>query len=337
MPWNRPLIIGLLVVLLALTWWRLQPEDEEIRRSQLMMGTIVEIMAGGQDSGKLEAAVDAAFAEIARLDKLLSSHNPDSDVSRLSQSSKGGEVAVETAEVIALGLAVAKHSGGAFDLTLGRLKSLWGFDKETPTVPDQEALSAALVGIGPTALSLDGQQVTKQTPQLQVDLGGVAKGYAVDRAITVLKQHGVTSAAVNAGGDMYLLGQRPQRAKHPERFWRIGLQHPRQKDAVLETVQVRDRAVVTSGDYERFFEQDGIRYHHIFDPQSGLPARGCRSVTIIADSVALGDALATAVFVLGPEAGLLLLTEYPQAEGLIVAADGTLHTSPGWTRYQVTP
>ncbi len=337
MPWNRPLIIGLLVVLLALTWWRLQPEDEEIRRSQLMMGTVVEIMAGGQGFDKLDAAVDAAFAEMARLDKLLSSHNPDSDVSRLSQSDHGGDVAAATAEVIALGLEVAQRSDGAFDLTLGRLKSLWGFDQETPTVPNRDALATALAGIGPEALSLEGQQVNKRAPQLQVDLGGIAKGYAVDRAIAVLKQYGVTSAAVNAGGDMYLLGQRSRRAKHPERFWRIGLQHPRQKDAVLETVQVRDRAVVTSGDYERFFEQDGIRYHHIFDPQSGLPARGCQSVTIIADSVALGDALATAVFVLGPQAGLLLLTQYPQAEGLIVATDGSLHTSPGWAAYQVTP
>ena len=130
---------------------------------------------------------------------------------------------------------------------------------------------------------------------------------------------------------MYLLGQRPGRS------WRIGIQHPRQKETVLETVQVHDQAVVTSGDYERFFEQDGVRYHHIFDPQTGLPARGCQSVTIIAGSVALGDALATAVFVLGPEAGLQLLKEYSQAEGLIVAADGTLHSSPGWARYRVAP
>jgi len=325
------------VVLLALTWWRLQPEDEEIRRSRLIMGTVVEIMAGGQDSSKLESAVDAAFTELERLDKLLSRHNPDSDVSRLSESGSGSKIAAETAEVITLGLHVAERSDGTFDLTLGRVKALWGFDKEEPSVPEQEALAAALADIGPTALSLNGQEVSKRAPHLQVDLGGIAKGYAVDRAIAILKKHGVTSAAVNAGGDMYLLGQRTQRSKRPQHAWRIGIQHPRQKDGVLETVQVRDRAVVTSGDYERFFEQDGVHYHHIFDPQNGLPARVCQSVTIIADSVALGDALATAVFVLGPEAGLLLLTQYPQAEGLIVAADGTLHTSPGWASYQVAP
>ena len=331
MLWNRPLIIGLLVVLLAMTWWRLHPAEEEIRRSQLLMGTVVEIVAGGQAIESLESAVDAAFAEIARLDKLLSRYHQTSEVTRLAESARGSKVSVETMEVIALGLDVAQRSGGAFDLTLGKLKALWGFDQETPTVPDHAALSVALNGIGPRALSLQGQQVNKRAQQLQVDLGGIAKGYAVDRAIAVLKEHGVVSAAVNAGGDMYLLGQRPGRA------WRIGIQHPRQTETVLETVQVHDQAVVTSGDYERFFEQDGVRYHHIFDPKTGLPARGCQSVTIIADSVALADALATAVFVLGPEAGLQLLTEYPQAEGLIVAADGTLHSSPGWARYRVAP
>ena len=331
MPWNRPLIIGLLVVLLAMTWWRLHPEEEEIRRSQLIMGTVVEIVAGGQELAVLESAVDAAFAEITRLDKLLSRYHQKSEVTRLAESDRGSKVSAETIAVIALGLDVAERSGGAFDLTLGKLKALWGFDQEMPIVPDHAALSIALNGIGPTALSLQGQQVNKRAPHLQVDLGGIAKGYAVDRAIAVLKEHGVSSAAVNAGGDMYLLGQRPGRS------WRIGIQHPRQKDTVLETVQVHDQAVVTSGDYERFFEQDGVRYHHIFDPQTGLPARDCQSVTIIAGSVALGDALATAVFVLGPEAGLQLLKEYSQAEGLIVAADGTLHSSPGWARYRVAP
>ena len=331
MPWNRPLIIGFLAVLLALTWWRLQSEDEEIRRSRLMMGTVVEIMAGGLQDHKLEAAVDAAFEEMARLDRLLSRYRQDSDVAHLSQSDAGSKVAAETAEVLALGLDVARRSGGAFDLTLGGLKSLWPFDDEVPRVPDQRAIAATLVGIGPTALVLDGRQVHKRTPHLQVDLGGIAKGYAVDRAIAILKQHGIPSAAINAGGDMYLLGQRHSRA------WRIGIQHPRQTETVLETVQVHDQAVVTSGDYERFFEQDGIRYHHIFDPLSGFPARACQSVTIIADSVALGDALATAVFVLGPDAGLKLLTQYPRTAALIVGADGTLYSSPDWASYRVAP
>jgi len=331
LPWNRPLIIGLLLVVLTLTWWRLQPDGEEVRRSRIMMGTVVEIMAAGQSSKTLEAAVEAAFAEMERLDKLLSRYNTDSEVSRLSQSTTGGEVSLPTVEVLTLGLEISRKSGGAFDMTLGKLKTLWAFDKESPTLPNAAELSAALSGIGPKALSLEGQQLRKASPQLQLDLGGIAKGYAVDRAIAILKQHGVANAAVNAGGDMYLLGQRHERA------WRIGIQHPREEKGVLETVQISNRAVVTSGDYERFFEQDGVRYHHIFNPQTGMPARDCQSVTIVTDSVALGDALATAVFVLGPKAGLTLLEQFPQAEGLVVAADGRRHSSPGWTSYQVVP
>lgn len=331
MPWNRPLIIGLLVVVLAMSLWRLQPDGEEVRRSRVIMGTVVEIMAEGPDSGELEIAVEAAFVEMARLDRLLSRYNETSEVTRLSQSINGGEVAVETAEVIKLGLKVARLSDGAFDMTLGRLKSLWAFDQESPTVPESTAISKALSGIGPTSLKLQGRKVSKETPQLQLDFGGIAKGYAVDRAVAILQQHGVTSAAVNAGGDMYLLGDRKERA------WRIGIQHPRQEGGVLETVKVRDRAVITSGDYERYFEEGGVRYHHIFDPKTGMPASACQSVTIIAESVALGDALATAVFVLGPNAGLKFLEQFPQAEVLIIAADGSRHASPGWASYQVAP
>ena len=332
MSWNRPLIIGLIFLVLALGWLRTNSADTElVRRSQLMMGTIVEIVASGKNSDQLKAAIDDAFAEMARLDRLLSRHYQDSDVSRLSQSDQGGSVAPETAAVIALGLDVARRSNGAFDLTLGRLKALWGIDEENPHVPEQAAIAKAIEGIGPRSLELNGRNVIKRSPQLMVDLGGIAKGYIVDRAVDVLKEHAITDAAVNAGGDMYLLGQHPQ---HP---WRIGIQHPREQNGILATVQVRDRAVVTSGDYERFFEQDGQRYHHIFNPQTGMPARGCQSVTVITDSVALGDALATAIFVLGPQQGLKLLADYPGAEGLIVAADGSLHPSPGWTTYQGTP
>jgi thiamine biosynthesis lipoprotein len=331
LPWNRPLIIGLLVVVLAMSLWRLQPDGEEVRRSRVIMGTVVEIMAEGPDSRQLETAVEEAFAEMERLDKLLSRYNETSEVTRLSQSINGGEVAVETAEVIKLGLKVALLSDGAFDMTLGRLKSLWALDLESPTVPESTAISKALSGIGPTSIKLQGRKVSKETPQLQLDLGGIAKGYAVDRAVAILQQHGVTSAAVNAGGDMYLLGQRKERA------WRIGIQHPRQEGDVLETVKVRDRAVITSGDYERFFEEGGVRYHHIFDPKTGMPATACQSVTIIAESVALGDALATAVFVLGPQAGLKLLEQFSKNEVLIIAADGSRHASPGWASYRVAP
>jgi thiamine biosynthesis lipoprotein len=155
-----------------------------------------------------------------------------------------------------------------------------------------------------------------------VDLGAIAKGYAIDRALAVLRSFGITSAAINAGGDIGLLGSKQDRP------WRIGVQHPRQPGEVLVTIEARDRAVVTSGDYERFFERDGRRYHHLFDPHSGYPADRCQSVTVLAPNAMLADALATALFVLGPEAGLALLHDYPGVDALIVAADGRWHTTP---------
>jgi thiamine biosynthesis lipoprotein len=234
-------------------------------------------------------------------------------------------VAPETAEVIALGQEVARRSGGAFDMTLGRLKSLWGIETEKPRVPSPEEIRRALDGTGPGTLQLEGRRVKKRRPDIAVDLGGIAKGYAVDRAVEVLRAAGIESASVNAGGDIRLLGARPD-----GRPWRIGIQHPRDPEKILATVSLNKGAVVTSGDYERYFMAGGVRYHHLFDPHTGYPGRLSRSVTVVAPTAALADALATAAFILGPQDGLELLAGYPGVEGLIVGADGGTVLSDGF-------
>lgn len=323
MSLTRPLTLLLLLALLAIYLWRASSPAQELRQSRLLMGTVVEIVALGPDQARLETAVPAALAEIARIEALMTPHQPQSDVSRLSAAADPITVAAETAEVIALGLQVAAASDGALDLTLGRLKALWAIESETPRVPEAEELAAALQGTGPAALQLDGLTVRKAAPQLAVDLGAVAKGYAVDRAVAVLRAAGVTRASVNAGGDIFLLGDQVGRP------WRIGIQHPRNQGEVAATLLVADQAVVTSGDYERFFEQDGVRYHHIFDPKTGRPARRCQSATVVAPTAALADALSTAVFVLGPEAGLALVERFPGALALVIDAAGDRHVSPG--------
>ncbi len=316
MPFNRPIVVLLLVLLLAAGWWRLRTEPGALQETRLLMGTTVTIEALGPARDRLDDAVAAAFAEMARIEALMTPHRPESDVARLSAAPQAANVSPETAAVITLGLEMAARSGGAFDLTLGRLKELWGIEAENPRVPAPGEIAAALEGTGPGALGVTGTVVRKRTPRLHIDLGGIAKGYAVDRALAVLRAHGVTSAAVNAGGDIGLLGSKLGRP------WRIGVQHPRRAGAVLTTVEAVDRAVVTSGDYERFFERDGRRYHHLFDPHSGYPADRCQSVTVLAPTAMLADALATALFVLGPEPGLALLHDYPGVDALIVAADG---------------
>ncbi len=330
---KRAIILLLaLVIVAAVAGVRLRgsAEAEPVFSSRILMGTVVEITAFGADRRATTEAVRAAFDEMARIEALMGP-GEESETVRISRASDFSEVSPETAEVLSLGLEVSERSHGAFDLTLGLLKDLWGIESGSPRIPSDEEILKALEGTGPQALSLEGTTVVKKSPGLGVDLGGIAKGYAVDKAAEVLLNAGIESAAINAGGDMRLLGARP------DRLWRIGIQDPRKADAILGTLELQDIAVVTSGDYERAFEHDGVRYHHLFDPRTGHPARNARSVTVIAPSAVLADALATALFVLGPEEGLALLAHYPEAEALVVGGDGEMHLTEGLKRKAIWP
>jgi len=321
---RKPAFMILLVVALVIfSWYRFTGVTEPVDRTALIMGTLVEIKIYDADHEKAEQAASAAFHEMSRIEGLMSRHIDSSEVSRLSRAAGPLEVSRETADLIRAGQRIARLSHGAFDLTLGRLKELWAIDSEDPHIPDPAELKKALRGIGPKALAVSGRTVSKADPALHLDLGGIAKGYAVDRAVELLRRAGITSAAVNAGGDIRLIGDRQGEP------WRIGIQHPRNPQGVLVTLPLADCAVVTSGDYERYFERDGIRYHHIFDPTTGQPARLCQSVTVIARDAATADALATAAFVLGPDQGLQLLEAEPGVEGLIVSISGALVKTSG--------
>jgi len=308
-------------LLMAGLWWQSQ-QLQSVQRSRMIMGTLVEISATGHDGLELHRAIEAAFAEMERLEQQLSPQVATSEVARLGNVAEL-EVSTETREVVAAGLEVARRSRGAFDLTLGRLVKLWDVNGLRLHVPKAEAIHAALEGIGPQALELQGTKIVKRQVELQPELGGVAKGYAVEAAARKLRNAAVTSAAVNAGGDMALVGY-PQ-----QRDWRIGIRHPRHAEELLATLVLPGGAVVTSGDYERYFEVQGVRYHHLFDPRTGYPAQGCQSVTVWAGDATLADALATAAFVLGPEQGLTLLRDWREVEGLLVAADGSVQYTPG--------
>jgi len=326
---GRPQIVILLLLLLAgLLWWRGPGEPQLHSRTALIMGTIVEIKAFSADEVQFDLAADAAFAEMRRVEDLFSSQRPKSEIAQLSAASGPFKVSKETARLLQLGQRIARLSDGAFEMGLGRLIRLWGIETDKPRVPTEQQIREVLERIGPEDLQIDGTIVRKADPELQIDLGGIAKGYAVDRAIDVLGEGGLRSAAINAGGDIKLLGDRNGQP------WRIGIQHPRKPGAVLTTLPLADRAVVTSGDYERFFIQDGTRYHHIFDPVSGRPARLCQSVTVVAADATTADALATAAFVLGPIKGLKLLEQQDGVEGLIVTATGEVVQTSGLQRIE---
>jgi thiamine biosynthesis lipoprotein len=288
------------------------------------MGTIAELTVYHESEAQARAAIDAAFVELARIEAELSERMPGSAVSRLNREGFRRDVPVdkEVFELLRYASLLGSASGGAFDVTVGRVVALWGFP-EGGRIPDAAklALYSNRVGYKNLILRAETSSVGFVVDEIAVDLGAIAKGWAADRVVDLLKSRGVRNAIVDLGGDLRLLGSRPG-----GNGWRIGIKHPRD-EGLLATLELRDTAIVTSGDYERFFVEGGVRYHHILDPATGQPARGCQSVTVLAPTGAEADACATAAFVLGPERGLAFLRSRAGVRGLIVDAAGGLH----WT------
>lgn len=284
------------------------------------MGTVVEITLSHPDETTAHAALEAAFAEFGRVEGILSSYLPESEISGVNRMAAREAVPVskEVMELLIMAKGVSGESGGAFDVTVGPLVDLWQFDTGGK-VPEPGDLAAALTSVGFEKLELRNEtsQVRFLAQGMRIDLGAIGKGYAVDRAAAILVEGGIEHAIIDAGGDLRLIGHRPGKD-----FWRIGIRHPRQPGRLLLSLDLVDRAVVTSGDYERFFMESGKRYHHLLDPESGWPAAGCQSVTVIAAEAAVADAYATAAFILGPDRGMELLRRLPGVEGIIVDAGG---------------
>ena len=307
-------------------------------RVETIMGTLVEIKAVAADrSGEdVDRAVAAAFDAIRRVDSLMSTYNEDSELSRVNREAHKAPVQIspETTEVIAKAIELSKKSDGAFDITVMPLLEIWGFAKgREKSVPAQTLIDEKLRLVGYNLIELDpvNREIRLKTEGTTIGLGGIAKGYAVDAAVSSLVAAGVDSAIVNAGGDMYCLGD-----KTPGQGWRIGVRNPVVDNVLLGYVRITDRAIATSGDYENYFMVDGVRYSHIFDPRTGRPsAGGPHSVTVLAETCADADALATAVFVLGPKDGLGLLEGLSGAEGFVVTGDESnleMTATSGWEK-----
>ncbi len=294
-----------------------------------VMGTVLNIKVRGASRESARQAVGVVEAEAERLHVLFDPHDENSAISLLNRTAAGGggtvPVGRDVARVLAAAIAVRNSSGRGFDPALGPLIDLWGFSDESPAseIPDTlqlARLTAELAAAGRIELSPDSATVLVPSGAGALDVGGIAKGYAVDRAIEILDSLGIENALVNLGGEIGVLG-----VGSNGRDWRVGVQHPRLAASHLGVVSQREGMfVATSGDYERFFILDGHRYHHILNPESGFPASGgaVMSTTVIASSCLLADAMATAAFVLGPAGGIRFL-ESQGAQGLIVyASDG---------------
>lgn len=324
-PWKLPALAFLFLLQLLSACGERPPEIE--RRAQFLMGTLVEISVRGPDRAKARDAITLAFHEIARIEKMMSHRLPDSELSRLKREAGKDfmPVSEELLEVVREGIRWGELSGGALDIAIGPVADLWDFDEEKKQVPGAERLKQAVELSRYQDIQIRGREMRLARTGMALNLGSIAKGYAVDRAIAVLKQQGIPNAIVNAGGDLRAAGTRGQGL-----LWKIGLQHPRKPQEILESFEIGDRAVATSGDYQRYFIRDGVRYHHIFNPESGMPARGVSSVTVLGDSAMRADALATAIFVLGPEKGLALAATAGNAECLIVTDKGAVRRSNGF-------
>ena len=276
----------------------------------------------------IRAALAQGLAEIVRIEKLMSPWLPGSDVSRANAAAGKAPVTVsgETLQVLQKSLWIAERSQGTFDITFASMGKLWSFDEDPKRlVPDPTALEAARKKIDYRKVSVDpaAKTVKLEAASTRIDLGGIAKGYSIDRAAAVLRKAGLTSFFAQAGGDLYVEGRKPDGQP-----WKVGIRDPRgPEDAFFAALPVENHAFSTAGDYERAFIQDGKRYHHIIDPRTGYPATACRSVTVWAEDALTADAIDDAVFILGPTEGMALVESLDGAGAVIVSRDNQVLVS----------
>ena len=275
------------------------------------------------------AAFDAVFAEFDRLESLMSVWRDGSDVVRLNAAAgdHAVPVSVETREVLAAARDVSDWTQGKFDVTFGALSDLWRFDHDQDnTIPDPAAIRSRLPFIDYQLVTVDDRAGTAFITRkgARVHLGGIGKGYAIDRAIALLRSKGLNDFMIQAGGDLYAAGQKGDGP------WKLGIADPRDPSGPsFAALELSNATLSTSGDYERSFLKDGRRYHHLLDPDSGMPAMKCRSVTIVTDSALLADGLSTGAFILGPEEGMALIERLDKVEGVIVTAANDVLISSG--------
>lgn len=297
-----------------------------------IMGTIFTVTIEGP--GDHRRAAEAAFEEIRRIDRLLSTYKPDSEISEVNRRAAREPVPVgpDFLNVLAASRVYYDLSDGAFDPSIYPLVQVWRSARGENRLPTENELhnAAALVGLSKVQVDAATNSVKFLQEGMALDFGGIAKGYAVDRAIEVLKSYGVTRAIIDAGGNFYALGTPENRPQ-----WEAGVRHPLRHDEVIMRFPVSDEGVATSGSYERFFEIGGKRYSHIINPHTGRPVEGMLSATAVADTAMAADALSTSVFVLGAQDGMRLIEKLQGVEGIVIShepgspQDFKISVSPG--------
>lgn len=302
------------------------PASAEWRQGETaIMGTRIAVELWHDDAAQADSAIEAVFAEMRRIDVLMSHYKPESQLSQVNARAAQGWVTVdrELFLLVRRALEFSPLSDGAFDITYASVGYL--YDYRAHQHPGQSAIDAALPAVNWRLVQLDDRAsaIRYARAGMRIDLGGIAKGYACERAAAILRGLGVAHAVVTAGGDSRILGDRRGRP------WVVGIRHPDDEKRVIARIPLEDEAISTSGDYERFFDEDGHRFHHIIDPKTGKSAGALRSVTIVGPDATTTDGLSTAVFVLGPERGLALIAKMTGYEAVLVTREGRVLYSQG--------
>lgn len=325
---NYFMVLFLLLLLGGIYYYTQTPTEEVYEAQEFLMDTFVTTTIHGPKSKEVGPQLLSLMRSI---EKTVSRHVEGSDIFNLNQKAGIAPVIVEeyTMEILLLAKEYGEITNGSFDITISPLLSLWGFGEEEQRVPKKEEILSLLPLVDYSLLELDEEAMTAFLSKegMAVDLGGIAKGYIVDRGIEFLQLRGIENALISAGGDISVIGQRLGGGP-----WRIGIRDPfGSPDEHLGLIlKLTDSSVDTSGSYERYFEEDGILYHHILHPSTGLPARGVVSATVVAETSAVADILSTALFVLGLEKGSELIRSLPSLEALIIAEDNQIWMSPGF-------
>jgi len=290
------------------------------KETRFMMDTYVTIYAVGPKA-VTSRAMGLALGRMQEIDVKFNSLNPKSPIYAFNH--QGTPISdAEILSLIRIALKVSEESNGAFDITVAPLVELWGFYEKAPHLPQDQAIKDCLKNVGYRHLYFNNGKLEKDNEATRIDLGGIAKGYALSQAVGVLKQNGVSSALIDAGGDVYGLG------KKGKNLWKVGIMNPR-GEGVLGYVEVEDLAVMGSGDYERFIIKDGKRYHHIFNPKTGYPTEGVSAVTLIYQDPILAQPWTKIPFIMGAKKGLEILEKIPGMEAIIVTTSGEKMYSSG--------
>lgn len=317
---RRRMVIVLAVALLPVSAMAQWYSDE-----RAIMGTSVRVELWHENQQLARRNIEMVMDEMHRIDETMSPYKKTSELSRVNRRAafQPQHISNELFSLIDKSIEVSRQTDGAFDITFASVGRFYDYRKHER--PGKEQLRKALPAISYRHIDLDPHRKTISFTHkgTRIDLGGIAKGHAVDRAIELLKAAGISHAIVSAGGDSRIIGD------HRGRPWVVGIREPRNKKAMAAVLPISNSAISTSGDYERYFEQDGVRYHHIISPKTGTSATSMQSATVIGSNATTTDALSTSVFVLGVERGMALINSLSGVEAVIIDARGRLHFSTG--------